>query len=662
MDFLIKLFFFTLIATPLILFVPKSIKAYLNFAINLFIAIVSSYMAYLSYQKNGSIDYNLIDLSIIGPVHLKIDELSAIFILVINFTVITSSVFSIGYLKDRGNSGALSLHFFSFSILHAAMLLVCMSQDLLAFIVFWEIMSLCSFVQVIFDSEDPVNIKAALNYFIQMHVNVVLLMIAVVWLYNKTGMQNFEALHFYFSSKDTNNFPLFLMFFLSFGMKAGFIPLHTWLPHADPAAPCPSAGLMSGAMIKLGIYGILRILMYVETELLEIGIFIYVISMLTGLYGIIQAAIQKDVKKMLAYSSIENIGIIGMGIGLGVLGIAQNSQLITFMGFAGALMHIINHSLFKSLLFYTAGSVFNKTGTRQLDQLGGLIKKMPVTSILFLIGSLAICGLPPFNGFISEFLIYSGMMGLLHADFSMDILELAALLSLVLIGGIAVFTFTRAFGIIFLGNPRSEMAGQASEVSPIMNLPNFMIVIMMLSIGFAPDIFVKLISRAVYLYMPSEHAGVVIHQFDSISKVGLVSIVFIILMATIYLIRTLKVKNNSEVYGPTWGCGYTGPTKKMQYTGSSYASNFTQLIRSLIDVKTEFKNYSETEIFPKDRELSTKSDDPIETKGVMGITKRLSQFISIFARIQDGQTQNYILYAFLFFSILLLLTVFNIIH
>jgi hydrogenase-4 component B len=660
MDLLTKLFFIALIGTPLILFVPRKIKGYLNLFLNLFIAVITTSMVVLVFQE-GPINYFLIDLSIIGSVHLKIDELSSIFILVINFTVLTSSMFSIGYLKDRGNVGSLSLHFFSFALLHASMLLVCMSQDLLAFIVFWEIMSLCSFVQVIFESENPVNIKAALNYFIQMHVNVVMLMIAVVWLYNKTGMQNFEALHFYFSSNP--NLPLFLIFFVSFGMKAGFIPLHTWLPHADPAAPCPSAGLMSGAMIKLGIYGILRVLTYVEADLLEIGIFIYVISMLTGLYGIIQAAIQKDIKKMLAYSSIENIGIIGMGIGLGVLGIVQKSQLITFMGFAGALMHVINHSLFKSLLFYTSGSVYIKSGTRQIDQLGGIIKKMPVTGALFLVGSLAICGLPPFNGFISEFLIYSGMMGLLHADFSMDILELAALISLVLIGGIAIFSFTRVFGIIFLGKPRSEAAANVTEVSGFMHIPNILIVLVILAIGFAPDIFVKFISGAVSLYMPfDETSEIVVHQFDSISQVGLVSILFVILTITIYVIRTLKVKSNSEAYGPTWGCGYNGTSDKLQYTGASYAGNFIALIKPIVKVKTEFKNFEEKEIFPLDRSLHTESDDPIETKGVMGIVKKLTDSLSIFAKVQDGQTQHYILYAFLFITIMLLLTIFDVMN
>lgn len=659
MDFLIKFLFLTLLATPLILLVHKDFKGYLNLLINLLVAGASTYMVVLQYQT-GTLNYYLADLSIIGAVHLKIDELSSIFILVINFTVLTSSLYSIGYLKNRGNAGALGLHFFTFAILHPAMLLVCMTQDLLAFIVFWEVMSLCSFVQVIFDSEDPVNIKAALNYFIQMHINVVLLMIAVVWLYYKTGMQNFEALHLYFSSNP--NFPLFLVFFLSFGMKAGFVPLHTWIPHADPSAPCPSAGLMSGAMIKIGVYGIFRVLMYVENDLLEIGIFIYCISMVTGLYGIIQASIQKDFKKLLAWSSIENIGIIGMGIGLGMLGIALQSPLIVYMGFAGALIHVINHSLFKSLLFYTAGSVFISTGTRQIDRLGGIIKKMPVTAILFLIGALAICGLPPFNGFVSEFLIYSGMMGLLHAEFSMDILELAALISLVLIGGIALFSFTRLFGIMFLGKPRSKEALQASEGNLWMLLPNILIVLAMLTIGLAPEVFVKYVSRTANLFIPVNPGGMIIHQFDAISGVGLASLIFILMMSIIYFLRTLKVKANTEVYGPTWGCGYTGYDEKMQYTGTSYAGIFIQLIRPIVKVKTEFKEYEEKEIFPADRSLETESDDAIETKGIMGSVKKLSKFLFIFARIQDGQTQSYILYAFLFISVMLLLTVLEIIQ
>jgi hydrogenase-4 component B len=464
-------------------------------------------------------------------------------------------------------------------------------------------------------------------------------------------------LHFYFSSN--NNFLLFFLFFLSFGMAAGFFPLPTRLSYTIAATPWPSASLMSSALIKLGIYGILRILVYVESDLLEIGIFIYVLSAISGLYGILQATVQKDFKKMLAYSSIENIGIIGMGIGMGILGIALKSQLITFMGFAGALMHVINHSLIKALLFYTAGSVFLRTGTRQMNRLGGLIKKMPVTSILFLVGSLAIGGLPPFNGFVSKFLIYSGMMGLLHANFSMDPLELASLVSLVLMGGISVFTFTRAFGLMFLGTPKSLKATKASEVNFFMLFPSILTVLVMLSISFAPDIFVKFISIAVNLYMPVESTGIVIPQFDSIGQLGLVSILFIILMVTIYVIRTLIVKSNTESYESTKSSGYIRSRDKLKYAGPSFSGNLAPLIKPIVYIKTGFK---ENGISLKDRTYKKENDRSIKTKGNAETVKKESLFLSLLAKVQKGQASHYISSAFLFIAlVLLLLIVLNII-
>ncbi len=230
------------------------------------------------YYHHGTINYYLTDLSLIGPVHLKIDALSSIFILVINFTVLTSSFYSLRYFKSSAEANVPDLHLVLFILLHTVMLLVCMVQDLLPFILLWEIVALFSFLQILFDSEALGNTKAALHYFIQMHLNVVLLIVAVVWLYHKTGIQNFDALHFYFSSSP--NFLLFILFFLSFGMNAGFVPLHSWFSKAAPSIPSPSAGLLSGATLTLGIYGIFRVLMYVETDLIDIELFVYCISII----------------------------------------------------------------------------------------------------------------------------------------------------------------------------------------------------------------------------------------------------------------------------------------------------------------------------------------------------------------------------------------------
>lgn len=629
MGLLIKLFFLTFLATPLIVFAPKNKKAYLSLALTTLLAIASTWMVVLNYQ-HGTINHYLSDLSLIGPVQLKIDALSSVFLLVINFTALTSSFFSTSYLKNFNHASPQGLQLFSSVILHASLLLVCMVQDLLAFIVFWEIVSLCSFIQFLSNPEEQVNIKAALNYFIQIHLNAGLLMFAVAWLHSKTGMQEFEAFHFYFQSND--NLPLFLLFFLSFGMSAGFLPLHQGLVRSSASCSSPSAGLLSGVASKLGIYGILRVLTYVENDMLEIGVFIYCISLFTGLYGVLQASVQKEVRKLLTWTAVQNTGIAGMGIGLGIFGMAQDNQLITFLGLAGALLHVINHSLYQSLLFYTSGAVFVQTGTRQLSKLGGLIKKMPVTAALFLIGALSICGVPPFNGFVSEFLIYSGMMSLLHTKFNMNVLEITALISLALIGGFAVFTFARLFGIMFLGNPRSDEASSATEAATGMHIPMVAIVLLMLGIGLAPELFVKFISRAVNLYMPGNLTGIVIHQFDSISGVGLASILLIIMTSGIYFIRTLKVKANTEAYEPAKESG-----NKNLYTGTSFAEQFSPLAEPVLKIKTK----SET---------------------LLQSTTQNQSWVALMKRIQQNHANHYWIYASLLVAALLLLTLFDVIR
>ena len=244
--------------------------------------------------------------------NIEIDQLSAFFILVVNFTSLTGIIYAKGYLKpyfDKKSKTEFALHYFNFLWLHISMLLVVMLRDALAFLVIWEIMSLSSFFLVIFESEKKETIKIGIKYLIQMHIGVVFLMLAFIWAYTQTGAEfSFDGLAVYFQAH--NPFYLFMLFFIGFGIKAGFIPLHSWLPHAHPAAPSHVSGVMSGVMIKMGIYGILRVLTYIHHDLFYIGLFILIISLISGLIGVSMAIVQHDVKKLLAYHSIENIGII----------------------------------------------------------------------------------------------------------------------------------------------------------------------------------------------------------------------------------------------------------------------------------------------------------------------------------------------------------------
>ncbi len=593
--------------------------------------------------------------------NIEIDKLLAFFILVINFTVLTGIIYAKAYLKpyfDKKSKMEFALHYFNFLWLHISMLLVVMLRDALAFLVIWEIMSLSSFFLVIFESEKKETIKIGIKYLIQMHIGVVFLMLAFIWAYVQTGAEfSFDGLAVYFHAN--NPFYLFLMFFIGFGIKAGFIPLHSWLPHAHPAAPSHVSGVMSGVMIKMGIYGILRVLTYIHHDLFYIGLFILIFSLVSGIIGVSLAIVQHDVKKLLAYHSIENIGIIGIGIGLGTIGLAENIPILAVLGFGGGILHILNHSLFKSLLFYTAGSVYQQTHTRNIEQLGGLIKKMPKTALFFLLGALAICGLPPFNGFISEFLIYSGMFKSLHtANLFTDVILLFSFVGLAIIGGLAIFCFTKVFSIIFLGTARSEKVNHAKEVEPIMLLPNFLIGFMIIIIGFVPFVFIKPLASIIEIY--SANTDGILQIIPTLNKISLSSGIFIALIGLFWILRSWQQKKQSIKQDATWGCGYTGANPALhQYTATSYADNFVQLSSKVVNVKKEFTDYKVDEIFPQEREFETHSSDVFEDNLISKPSNIILRFLKRIAVFQTGKIQHYLLYALVFLAVIFLLTYLN---
>ncbi|MBU1720637.1 MAG: NADH-quinone oxidoreductase subunit E [Bacteroidetes bacterium] len=597
------------------------------------------------------------------PVTLEIDRLSAFFIFVINFTMLTGILYAKGYLKpylEKKNRIEFALHFFCFLWLQISMLLVCMVKDGLAFLFVWELMSLSSFFLVIFDSEKVDAIKAGIKYLIQMHIGFVFILIAfLVAFLNTHSPFGFEGLSAYFANNSP--FLLFLLFFVGFGIKAGFIPLHTWLPHAHPAAPSHVSGVMSGVMIKIGIYGILRVLTYIHSDLLLIGVFILVMSLISGILGVVMAIAQHDIKKLLAYHSIENIGIIGIGIGVGTIGIALELPVVAALGYAGGILHILNHSLFKSLLFYSAGSVYQQTHTRNIEQLGGLIKKMPKSALFFLLGSLAICGLPPFNGFISEFLIYSGMFrGLADGSLNADILMLAGFLGLVLIGGLAVFCFTKVFSIVFLGTARSDRTVNATEVSSGMLFPKILIGILILAIGFLPGLFMAPLNEIVMLFTGTYSIP---ENIDSVfTNISIVSIGFVALVAILWMLRKQQQQKCGKEPGVTWGCGYTGANPAIhQYTATSYANNLNDYSNQIMNIHSKKVVYEEDEIFPTDKEFSTHSTDVFEDNLVSKPTNKILFWLEKMAVFQTGRLQHYLLYALIFLLLVFLLTISNVI-
>lgn len=546
-------------------------------------------------------------------------------------------------------------------LFHASMLWVCMLSNGLAFVIAWEIMSLASFMLVIYDYQNKNVLKAGINYLVQMHLSVVLLSIAFIWVYNISGTFDFEGISTFFAQE--RNLWLFLLFVAGFGLKSGFLGLHTWLPEAHPAAPSHVSGVMSGVIVKMGIYGILRIISHMQSDFLLAGQIILTLALLTGLFGIMNAAVHRDFKKMLAYCTIENMGIIGLGIGLGLVGIGMAKPVIVFLGFGGALFHVLNHSLFKSLLFFAAGSVYKQTHTRNMEHLGGLIKKMPLTGAVYLTASIAISGLPPFSGFVSEFMIYLGFLsGIGHLDIGLNTLFIGSFAGLSIIGGISVLAFTKSFGIIFLGEPRSTFKHPVAEVPWNMLFPQFAILALMLGLVVIPGLLsgvLALITNAIARTLPNPTLLQTYPFVDTLSAIGIYSLLFVAIAGLTFLVKHLATKKHQALAGPTWGCGYTAASPKLQYTGKAYSKSLAKLFSFIVPEQKHFHEIQPNEIFPSQRSFLTSYQDIFDERLIRPLNIYLRKFTNLFQFIQNGRIQAYVLYGILFILIVFIGTLFK---
>jgi formate hydrogenlyase subunit 3/multisubunit Na+/H+ antiporter MnhD subunit len=650
----------SLVGLLLILFLPSHRKSGLNLALVLINAVLTSVPA-IHALTSGTVEFILPGSAFFGNIPIRIDALSAWFILIINFTSINGAWYGMGYMKPyKDEKNGLSLHWMLFFLFHSSMLWVCMLQHSLAFLVAWELMSLTSMLLVIFEFQQKNVLKAGINYLVQMHIGVVFLTVAFIWVYFSEGSFDFAAIGKFFNTNP--NIWLFLLFFVGFGIKAGFIPLHTWLPQAHPAAPSHISGVMSGVIVKLGIYGILRVASYLKQDYLVLGAVVLILSTITGMFGIFNAAVHRNFKRMLAYCTIENIGIIGMGIGLGLIGLGNGNKLLVIAGFGGALLHTLNHSLFKSLLFFTAGSVYQQTHTKNMEKLGGLIKKMPQTAIFFLIGALAIGGLPPFNGFVSEFILYNGFLdGIKTPDFYQITLMVFAIASLAIIGGISILTFTKGFGTIFLGSARTHLHHDPQEVSLSMRLPQYLIVAVMISIGIVPQFYFTGAIHTVTSLFTFGNANEILMTppvLGVISHIGIYSALFVALATFIYFIRNSVVKQHVENVNATWGCGYVAPHAGIQYTGKSFSKSLAKLLAFVVTEKKKYHEIDRDEIFPKERSYSSYYIDIFGTY-INRATDRLLYFMNYFQFIQNGNIQAYILYGLIFIVVVFVSTLFK---
>ena len=650
------LFIFPVILSFLIFIVPSKTRYYYALALNLFIILGSSVPAFKVITGMAAAVHAVTFGTGMTFLTITIDPVSAFFILVVNFTALTGIIYSKYYLDSYVSVKSpvqFSIHYFNYTWLHLSMLGLLMIRSGVPFLIAWELMAVSSFYLILFEAEKRATLKTAVNYLVQMHIGFVLLLIGLLICESDTGQMNFDALQLYFAHH--SNTGLFLLFFAGFAIKAGFIPFHTWLPEAHPAAPSNVSGVMSGVMIKMGIYGIVRVLTYVQKDFYTIGMIILMISVVSGLLGVLFSIVQKDIKRLLAYCSIENIGIIGIGIGTGVIGMGNNNMILVLLGFGGAFLHVLNHSLAKSLLFFSAGSVYQAYHTRNMDQLGGVIHKMPKTAGMFLIGSIAICGLPPMNGFISEILIYYGLfLGLATGTIYQSIVILLTIISLVIMGGLSIFTFTKAFSVAFLGNGRNEINHAVKESATGMLLPQYFITGMIFLVGLFPLAFVEPITRIISAQFHTLPIASLLSITGILSGISRILIIFLVLFLGLSWLRSRFMKTKPVISGPTWGCGYTAGTPRQQYTGSSYAASIAELAGPVLQTRIKFKAFREENIFPGKHTFTILPVDVFSS-----VLRRLLDFMMLIlkklARLQTGNIQHYILYAFLFILVIFLL-------
>jgi len=579
----------------------------------------------------------------------SLDSLSAFFLIPIFAVCPLAVLYSFHYMDQADKKGRVAVNYFFLTLLTISMALVTTADNIISFALVWEVMSLSSFFLVMHEYHKKNTRKAGYIYFIFTHIGAMFIFAAFSLAYSYT-----RSFHFLSFAAMPENIKVIVFFLalIGFGSKAGIFPLHIWLPHAHPAAPSNVSAVMSGVMIKMGIYGIFRLYSSLGVSALIYGEAVLTLGIISGILGVVYALGKHDLKKLLAYHSVENIGIILIGTGIGMIGIASDNMVMASFGFAGGLLHVLNHSIFKALLFLGAGAVLQKTKIRHIDQLGGLMKSMPTTGKTFLIGSVSISGLPPFNGFVSEFLIYYGAFHGLTLGGSSFIFTILAILSLAIIGGLAAACFTKVVGVVFLGEPRTEKAANASEPDFTMTLPMILLAVACVFIGVFPEPFILMVFQALEsitaLQLVTTSEIVIVAGNLAFAARLLIIVVFLSL-----LLRKIFYLKKEITSGPTWGCGFTQPTVKMQYTGTSYAMSIVDFFRPFVDIRTNYSGINR--IFPSRTTYKSRVDDIAEKTLMDRIVSPVLYLLAKLRWIQHGHIQLYIGYIVATIIVLLLL-------
>ncbi len=580
---------------------------------------------------------------------IGLDPLSALFLIPVLIITPLAALYGSCYLRHNITGKRVGVSWFFFLLLTVTMVLVIIARDGILFLIAWELMTLASFFLVLFNYEDESVQTAGIHYLIAAHIGAACLFVLFILLGRHSDSYSFNSLAAAGSHASPGLLTLvFLLAVVGFGMKAGFVPFHVWLPEAHPAAPSHISALMSAVMIKTGIYGLLRALLFLSPAPAWWGTLLIGIGLVSATGGILFALAQQDIKRLLAYSSVENIGIITIGIGAGIIGMATGSPVAAALGFGGALLHTINHALFKGLLFMGAGAVTQVTGTRSLDAMGGLMKPMRWTALAFLIGSVAIAGLPPLNGFISELLVYLWGLNGISGSTAMSTTALAVITGLAFTGGLTALCFSKTFGSVFLGLPRTEACRNAREVPLLMRVPMLILAAFCVLIGLAALPAARAVMPAAHqitgdMTLPVLQPGSA--WASTLYRTGIFSAVVLVLSCILAGLRRFILLRRTVTVQGTWDCGFIQPTPRMQYTASSFSRPITELFARLLrTVRTQTPGY---ELFPGPASFSTDTPDVVQRDVYHRWYTVLLLIAERVRRFQHGGLQIYILYIFI---------------
>ncbi len=603
----------------------------------------------------------------------RLDPLGAFFGLIVSLLGLALSVYSIGYARGfygRKNVGVLGAFF---NVLLLATTLVFLADNAFFFLMVWEVMALTAYCLVSFEHEKDETRQAGVLYFVMSHIGTGCIMLGFLLLFQAAGGRAPEDYGFARFHEIGRTMPpglrnaAFLLFLAGFGVKAGIVPLHIWLPAAHPVAPSNVSALMSGVLIKTGIYGLVRVCFdFLGPPPNWWGVTVLSLGTLSAVLGVLYALMEHDLKRLLAYHSVENIGIILMGLGAALMFLHSGHPALAALALIAGLYHTINHAVFKALLFLGAGAVLHATHTRNMEEMGGLARRMPWTALYFLVGAVAISALPPLNGFISEWLTYQSLLQGFGTTTSL--IRLMFPLSgamLALTSALAAACFVKAFGITFLAQPRGEPARHAHEVSFTMLLGQGILTAACLFLGLFPTQFLRLFDPVTQQLVGqplsarlSASDGLVlasgVAQGGTVSTLGLALMGMSLLSVPFGLWlcfgRRARIRR-----GPTWDCGLRGLTPQMEYTATGFSKPIRMIFKALFRPRREVqREYDFSPYFATTIRFESQVEEVFQTRFYRPLNRLVLRVSRRLRALQAGSLQAYLIYIFVTLLLLLL--------